>query len=534
MSDVADLVKQPAAASAGFWLYLSRLVVLLAVSSLTVAFYIGSASAFQHQVLVSLAVLGVLLLLLQALMLRVSRDLTVRVVSQLGPDLLLVGGLIFATAGIQSPFSFLIGLIIIAAGMYVDVMLVLVFSIVGCVVYLLAVYSFGMWSLWQPSVADTLHILLQTSAFLLVGGAMAALARRQAELRAKGQAVELRHQSLQDLHAQAMSTMREGMLVLGGDLQVHDSNPAAQYIMGTSQSLVGREAMDIFSGQPGLQAFFHQSRRDMFQFEWNRGGQVCLVTIAPLPSDDMDRSWLITLVDLSERRTLERRLNEQEKLAALGQMSAMLAHELRNPLQTIGQAVELLTAQKKQNENLKGIIGDEIRRLNRLVTDMLTYTTPLKPAPEQVRPSDLLETAVLQVDIDGRQGVRWQTDIKELALDPGHFRLVLDNLLRNALEASSEPGTVQVDLKRDSEHPERWLLTVSDRGSGVDEAVRQRLFEPFARGRPGGTGLGLATVWQVCRANGWTVDVDSGPDGTRFRVSGDIRPEQHRGGNRHG
>jgi len=212
----------------------------------------------------------------------------------------------------------------------------------------------------------------------------------------------------------------------------------------------------------------------------------------------------------------------------------MLAHELRNPLQTIGQAVELLTAQKKQNENLKGIIGDEIRRLNRLVTDMLTYTTPLKPAPEQVRPSDLLETAVLQVDIDGRQGVHWQTDIKELALDPGHFRLVLDNLLRNALEASSEPGTVQVDLKRGSEHPERWLLTVSDRGSGVDEAVRQRLFEPFARGRPGGTGLGLATVWQVCRANGWTVDVDSGPDGTRFRVSGDIRPEQHRGGNRHG
>ncbi|HXH64083.1 MAG TPA: ATP-binding protein [Mariprofundaceae bacterium] len=478
--------------------------------------------------------LGVLSLMVQAAVLRASRSHAARLVSQLGPDLLLVGGLVFATSGIQSPFSFLIGLIVIVMGMYADVMLVLVFSVAGCAVYLVSVYSFGAQAMWQPTVADTLHILLQTSAFLLVGGAMAAIARRQAELQARGQAVERRHQSLQDLHAQAMSTMREGMLVLGGDLLVHDGNPAAQRILGASQPLVGRVVDDIFSGQPGLQDFFRQSRRDMFQFEWKRGEQVCLVTVAPLPSDETDRAWLITLVDLSERRALERRLNEQEKLAALGRMSAMLAHELRNPLQTIGQAVELLTTQKKRNESLKGIIGDEILRLNRLVTDMLTYTTPLKPAPEAVRPAELLESAVRQVDIDGGLRVQWQTNLQDMTLDPGHFRLVLDNLLRNALEASPEPGTVRVDLGRMDGGGGQWQLEVSDHGSGVDEAVKKRLFEPFARGRPGGTGLGLATVWQVCRANDWSVSVDSSPAGTHFRVSGGMGPDTHEGGKGHG
>jgi two-component system, NtrC family, sensor histidine kinase PilS len=533
MDDTPEMVKQPAAA-VGYGLYLSRLVVMLAVAVIVVAFYIDSESSFQRHTLVVLAAIGVLSFMTQLAVLRLSHLNTARLVSQLAPDLLLVGGLVFATSGIQSPFSFLIGLIVIAMGMYADFTLVLVFSIVGCAVYLVAVYSFGAQAMWQPSVADTLHILLQTSAFLLVGGAMAAIARRQNELRARGQAVERRHQSLQDLHAQAMSTMREGMLVLGGDLLVHDANPAAQRILGTSQPLVGRAAIDIFSGQPGLQAFFHQARRDMFQFEWKRREQVCLVTIAPLPSDDTERAWLITLVDLSERRALERRLNEQEKLAALGRMSAMLAHELRNPLQTIGQAVELLTTQKKRNDGLKVIIGDEIRRLNRLVTDLLTYTTPLKPAPDEVRPAELLEAAVRQVDIDGRHGVSWQTDLEALALDPGHFRLVLDNLLRNALEASPEPGTVRVELGQMNEHPESWLLEVSDQGSGVDEAVKKHLFEPFARGRPGGTGLGLATVWQVCRANDWAVSVDSSAAGTRFSISGNIRPEQLKGGKGHG
>jgi signal transduction histidine kinase len=533
MGDAPDIAKQPVAA-VGFGLYLARLVVLLSAAGIAVAFYIDQDSAFQRHTLEVLAVLGMLAFMTQAAVLRTSRSLVVRLVSQLGPDLLLTGGLVFATAGIQSPFSFLIGLIVVAMGMYADVTLVLVFSIASCAVYLVSVYSFGMVAMWQPSVADTLHILLQTSAFLLVGGAMAAIARRQADLRARGQAVERRHQSLQDLHAQAMSTMREGMLVLGGDLQVHDGNPAAQRILGASGPLVGRAAIDIFAGQPGLQGFFRQSKRDMFQFEWKRGGQVCLVTVAPLPSDDTERAWLITLVDLSERRELERRLSEQEKLAALGRMSAMLAHELRNPLQTIGQAVELLTTQKKRNDGLKGIIGDEIRRLNRLVTDMLTYTTPLKPAPEQACPSDLLESAVRQVDIDGRLGVQWQTDLEAFALDPGHFRLVLDNLLRNALEASPEPGTVRVVLGRNHDVPGQWQLEVSDHGGGIDETVRQRLFEPFARGRPGGTGLGLATVWQVCRANGWSVSVDSSATGTRFRVSGDMQPEMHVGGEGHG
>ncbi|MCK5307692.1 MAG: HAMP domain-containing histidine kinase, partial [Zetaproteobacteria bacterium] len=220
-------------------------------------------------------------------------------------------------------------------------------------------------------------------------------------------------------------------------------------------------------------------------------------------------------------------LAEQDKLASMGKMIAMLAHEVRNPMQTIAQSVEIMkSVEQSQQEKIQRIVSEEVGRLNRLVSDLLDYVHPLSPVLTKISPSEVIGSSVAQVDFQGEHRISWVCGIDSLMLDPDHLRLVLDNLLRNALQASEQPGTIEVHMK---DMDGVWELSVSDQGGGVSEAIKGRLFEPFASGRSGGVGLGLATVWQVCQVNGWQVEVEPVTGGSRFIIRGELPRSKVRG-----
>jgi len=214
------------------------------------------------------------------------------------------------------------------------------------------------------------------------------------------------------------------------------------------------------------------------------------------------------------------RLVAQEKLAALGRMAAMLAHEVRNPLQTIGQAVELIAnSPPAVVKQLQTAIHQEVGRLNRLVTSMLQYAAPLEPNVQRCNPEALLQASLAQMAEDDEVAVTIECEQGECLLDGDHFRLVADNLLRNALLHSRQGSVVRVVMQK--LHGDRWQLTVQDEGGGIDAAVMPQLFEPFVTGRQSGTGLGLAMVKQVCDINGWQVRAENINGGARFMVTGD-------------
>ncbi|MDQ6964389.1 MAG: HAMP domain-containing sensor histidine kinase, partial [Mariprofundales bacterium] len=215
------------------------------------------------------------------------------------------------------------------------------------------------------------------------------------------------------------------------------------------------------------------------------------------------------------------RLVAQEKLAALGKMAAMLAHEVRNPLQTIGQAVELIaTSPPAVVKQLQQAINQEVARLNRLVSSMLQYAAPLNPVATVCNPEELLQASLAQMVEDDEVAVMIDCEQMVCRFDGDHFRLVVDNLLRNSLLHARQGSVVKVTMRRRG-GGRAWQLTVQDEGGGIDDRVMAHLFEPFVTGRGSGTGLGLAMVKQVCDINGWQVQADNCDGGARFVVNGE-------------
>ncbi len=516
---------------------LRRLLAARAVMALlllgAVVWFSGHAPAgIRREWLEGVVAAQAVLLLAQWWMLqsRIGRDMQTGF--QLLADLVLIAVLVYASGGVDSPFTFLLGLVIIAAGTQARPMLPAAVAVTACAFYLIAVYGFA-WRARHPLDAhDALSVLLQVSALLLAGGVMGGLARRQQALIREGARARSLHRRLEALHGRIMDALHDGVLALDAEGRIVDGNRAARDMLGRDDEIIGQPLTEVMEAPEPLRTFLASGGQGVCRCEWRRGGRAWLLGLVRVPDADAGVAWLLTAADVTELRALEKKLADRERLASLGRMAAMLAHEIRNPLQSIGQAVEMLggTGQARRRD-VEEILLEEVRRLDRLVSGMLDYVRPMHPRPEWTAVRPLLETAVAQACAvaDGAASihVRCEDDVRAW-LDADHLRLVLDNLLRNAMQAGGGEGRIEagfVLLKNG-----QWELRVQDDAGGVPESVRDSLFEPFASARDGGSGLGLATVWQACRANGWEVRVDDatwadGRKGTVFTVRGGTRED---------
>jgi two-component system, NtrC family, sensor histidine kinase PilS len=218
-------------------------------------------------------------------------------------------------------------------------------------------------------------------------------------------------------------------------------------------------------------------------------------------------------------------------LAAVGRLSAAIAHEIRNPLASISGSIQLLRAElvlDAPNQRLMEIVAREIERLNSIITDFLAYA---RPRPLQYADIDIHKLISGTLDLL-RNGLpegsvvamrtEFMSPIATIAIDPQGIRQVLWNLCLNALEAMSHQGTltVRTTLQESIETPPRshiesltvtqgLLMEVIDTGPGMPLEVKEKVFEPFYSTKDGGSGLGLATVERIIYNHKGRVEVDS-------------------------
>ena len=235
--------------------------------------------------------------------------------------------------------------------------------------------------------------------------------------------------------------------------------------------------------------------------------------------------------DLTEVKRLETELQRVHTLAALGEMAATVAHEIRNPLGGIAGFAALLERDLDAQDPRRRLvhkITEGVGRLNRIVSSLLTYTRPLKL---NIHPVDLVSlveeaTAFLEIDLGRtRDDISINRHYPELSpicsIDPEQFQQVILNLLQNATQAMPEGGEVHVEVQTTAvPDATRTTLCIRDQGIGMTDEVQNKLFTPFFTTKEDGTGLGLVTSKKIIDAHGGDIWVESQPGkGTSFFIS---------------
>ena len=230
-------------------------------------------------------------------------------------------------------------------------------------------------------------------------------------------------------------------------------------------------------------------------------------TIVPfLDNDGKPRQYLAIRSDITQRKVAESRLREQEALTQLGQLAAVVAHEVRNPLAGLRGSLQILESRLPRDMREREIIGPMIHRidgLSKTVEDILLFARPQPPRLRPLEVGAIISEAVAsarasapdlcQVVIAGGAVVA--------RADPDMLRAVLLNLLLNACQAScGQPVEIQMSVSQGNA-----CIEVRDRGPGISDEIREKIFDPFFTTKSSGTGLGLPIVKRLVEAQGGTV-----------------------------
>jgi PAS domain S-box-containing protein len=236
-------------------------------------------------------------------------------------------------------------------------------------------------------------------------------------------------------------------------------------------------------------------------------------TIVPFLDDrGKPYQYMAIRYEITDRKRSEERLREQEALARLGQMAAVVAHEVKNPIAGIRGALQVIGSRMAADARDKPVIGEIIARLdalNRIVQDLLVFARPRELRAEPTDLKGLVVSTVehlkrdpavqaVTIDVSGNGAV--------VNVDAEQLQLAVQNVLMNAVQAMNGQGAIHVDITR---HGGEWTISMADTGPGMPPDVKEKVFEPFFTTRSRGTGLGLPIARRVVEAHGGRIGIES-------------------------
>ena len=459
---------------------------------------------------------------------------------QIAWDLLFVTMLLVFTNGIASPYSFLYLLAIMSAALLLTRREALYTAALCGILYgtLVDLQYFGLLStiglsplaaVQRGSVLVFYSIFIHLTGFMLTAFITGYLTERARSSEDALRTSEVNYEELQRLHSSIVQHLENGLITVTRDGSIRVYNPYVERLTGISQEdAYGRLFSTVFPQLPWGGHLLTRMQQGEFCYR-TAAAEPLIIGYNTVPFSDVHgepAGLIITLRNLTESKQLELALKRQDRLAALGELAARMAHEIRNPLAAISGSVQLLSGHgclQEHEAKLLAIVLRESERLNGLITDFLAYARPAPPRLERFELSVLVHDLVTLLTADNRfEKVELITEIPAgigLLADRGQLHQALLNLLHNGAESMRQGGKLTItatrQVGRDDVGQQITLISisVSDQGCGLDEETSQHLFEPFWTTKPAGTGLGLATVYRIVEAHGGSIHARAREEG---------------------
>lgn len=442
-------------------------------------------------------------------------------------DAVLVTGLLNYTGVNQSLFVFLYFVTILLTG--------LVYGRKGAILMALWVGGLYAWLLaLNPFVGGEgiyFSLGLNMVAFFAVAGLSGTFSEQIDFMGMRLEESSKKIQILSNLNDLIVRNIPSGMITVNRDGDVEFANPQAEEILKESE-IKGRPLSNVLPEVYQIlnQSEFNPEQRSVrHEVSWQVEGQMRLIEVvaSPLLNDEgADQGYLLILQDLTDLKKMERQLRQKEKLAAVGQLAAGIAHEIRNPLASISGSIQLMAGSPDvdpEKVRLMNIVLREIDRLNNLITEFLEYVRPEEVKKEAIDLNALVKEILEQIRFNKnlRQDIQQKVELESKNWITGNrdkLKQALLNIILNSYQAMEMVEDAEISVSSFDDKG-KVVLKISDTGVGISSETLDRIFEPFHTTKPKGTGLGLAVTHKILEAHDAVIGVESQPNiGTTFRV----------------
>ena len=535
-SDLSAQLARPLASSLR-WLIVIRLVV---ITSLALPYFLFRLSQpdlperFDLLYLISGLVYGASLVYIALLRWLEERTESQAYIQFFG-DLLVITGLVYYFGGLDSPFSIFYFIVVIVAATLLGRRPALVIAALAWLLYAATVLALAYHLLSLPGggLADPpsrLRLIYNLGVHLLGFIAVAVLssrlaqnvARAESALRRKGAQVA----DLEVFNRDVIESIPSGLITTDAAGRVTSANRAAEEILGlASADLGGRQIHEfgLLSPEQWQALVSPDSREERTRREvvYTRDDESHFIGYALTPltnAEGIPSGYILIFQDLTDWRQMQDELRLKDRMAAVGELAAGIAHEIGNPLAAISGSVQMLAGayegQPAQTKLLE-ITLKESQRLDRTIKGFLKFARPKDRSSIRFDVAELLAENLkllrhsAEVSADHSLELELNPSSVRIEADPDQVSQIFWNLARNALRAMPDGGTLAVVGQLVETN--NYRISFTDTGRGMDEEERARLFHPFKTFFDGGTGIGMAIVYRIVEEHGGRLTVESAP-----------------------